>query len=239
MPHSRIMARASWVTCWMSLAAPEETSFMAFASAMRPPQMMRMVAWIHLREYPMRSFSGREKVAPPEAPRGMMVTLWRGSASFMSAWRTAWPASWYATSSFSSFSRTRERLARPNLTLSRASSRSSCSMKSLLCMVAPMAASLMMAARSAPENMGVPRASFLRSTFGPSFTFDVWTWRISRRPLTSGRGTSIWRSKRPGRMRAGSRTSGRFVAAMTMTPSPDSKPSISTRIALSVCSRSS
>ena len=38
---------------------------------------------------------------------------------------------------------------------------------------------------------------------------------------------------------AGSRTSGRLVAAMRMTPSLDSKPSISTSKALRVCSRSS
>ena len=40
-------------------------------------------------------------------------------------------------------------------------------------------------------------------------------------------------------MSAGSSTSGRFVAAITMTPSLGVKPSISTRMALSVCSRSS
>ncbi len=47
------------------------------------------------------------------------------------------------------------------------------------------------------------------------------------------------RSKRPGLNRAGSSTSGRLVAAMRMTPSLDSKPSISTRSWFSVCSRSS
>ena len=36
--------------------------------------------------------------------------------------------------------------------------------------------------------------------------------------LQSGRSTVTWRSKRPGRRSAGSRTSGRLVAAMTMTP---------------------
>ena len=47
------------------------------------------------------------------------------------------------------------------------------------------------------------------------------------------------RSKRPGRSSAGSRTSGRLVAATTMIPSSVAKPSISTRIAFRVCSRSS
>lgn len=50
---------------------------------------------------------------------------------------------------------------------------------------------------------------------------------------------TTWRSKRPGLRRAASRTSGRLVAAMTMTPSWESKPSISTRRELRVCSRSS
>ena len=39
------------------------------------------------------------------------------------------------------------------------------------------------------------------------------------RPLRSGRGTTMRRSKRPGRWSAGSSTSGRLVAAMRMTPS--------------------
>ena len=55
----------------------------------------------------------------------------------------------------------------------------------------------------------------------------------------SGRSRTTRRSKRPGRRSAGSRMSGRLVAAMTMTLVLVSKPSISTSIWLSVCSRSS
>ena len=55
----------------------------------------------------------------------------------------------------------------------------------------------------------------------------------------SGSGTTIWRSKRPGRSSAGSSTSGRLVAAIITMPSVASKPSISASIWLSVCSRSS
>ena len=62
---------------------------------------------------------------------------------------------------------------------------------------------------------------------------------MSSRPRMSGRSTSTWRSKRPGRSRAGSSVSGRLVAAMTITPLLEPKPSISTSSALSVCSRSS
>jgi len=46
-------------------------------------------------------------------------------------------------------------------------------------------------------------------------------------------------SNRPGRRRAKSRTSTRFVAAITMMPGLSSNPSISAKIWLRVCSRSS
>ena len=78
-----------------------------------------------------------------------------------------------------------------------------------------------------------------RSTSGPSLTLRTWTLRIASRPLMSGRSTTTWRSKRPGRSRAASSVSGRLVAAMMMTPRLESKPSISTSSWLSVCSRSS
>src|SRR5581483_538720 len=67
----------------------------------------------------------------------------------------------------------------------------------------------------------------------------VCTFRIASRPTRSGRWTVTRRSKRPGRSRAGSRTSGRLVAASTMTASRELKPSMATRSWLSVCSRSS
>ena len=46
--------------------------------------------------------------------------------------------------------------------------------------------------------------------------------------MKSGSGTTTCRSKRPGRNSAGSSTSGRLVAATTITPAVPSKPSIST-----------
>ena len=67
----------------------------------------------------------------------------------------------------------------------------------------------------------------------------AWTFKIASRPFTSGRPTRTLRSKRPGRRRAGSRTSLRLVAAMTMIFSFPSKPSISINSWLRVCSRSS
>mmetsp|Transcript_27843 Transcript_27843/g.68663 ORF Transcript_27843/g.68663 Transcript_27843/m.68663 type:complete len:225 (-) Transcript_27843:346-1020(-) len=65
------------------------------------------------------------------------------------------------------------------------------------------------------------------------------TLRMATRPAESGRSTGTRRSKRPGRVSAASRTSARLVAAITITPRFPSKPSISVRIWLSVCSRSS
>ena len=55
----------------------------------------------------------------------------------------------------------------------------------------------------------------------------------------SGKPTVTVLSNLPGLKRAGSKTSGRLVAATTIMPSEPSKPSISTSIWLSVCSRSS
>mmetsp|Transcript_6931 Transcript_6931/g.28423 ORF Transcript_6931/g.28423 Transcript_6931/m.28423 type:complete len:252 (-) Transcript_6931:285-1040(-) len=65
------------------------------------------------------------------------------------------------------------------------------------------------------------------------------TFRMRMRPATSGRSTVTWRSKRPGRRSALSSTSGRLVAASTITPVLPSKPSISVSSWLMVCSRSS
>ena len=62
---------------------------------------------------------------------------------------------------------------------------------------------------------------------------------MALRARSSGRSTRMRRSKRPGRSSAGSRTSGRLVAARTTTSSFRSKPSISESSWFSVCSRSS
>ena len=63
--------------------------------------------------------------------------------------------------------------------------------------------------------------------------------RTASRPRMSGLSTSTCRSKRPGRISAGSSTSGRLVAAMMMMALRGSKPSISASSWLRVCSRSS
>ena len=68
-----------------------------------------------------------------------------------------------------------------------------------------------------------------RSRPGASLTSRTCTLRIFSRPLRSGRSSTTCRSKRPGRSSAGSRISGRFVAAKIMTPIWVSKPSSSAR----------
>jgi len=65
---------------------------------------------------------------------------------------------------------------------------------------------------------GVRRAMISRSTPVPIFTSREWTFRTASRPLRSGSETTICRSNRPGRSRAGSITSGRLVAAIRMMP---------------------
>mmetsp|Transcript_20549 Transcript_20549/g.53751 ORF Transcript_20549/g.53751 Transcript_20549/m.53751 type:complete len:387 (-) Transcript_20549:375-1535(-) len=112
-------------------------------------------------------------------------------------------------------------------------------MPSLLRRPVRMAASFSRLARSAPEKPGVRRAMVSRLTSSRSFLLRACTFRISRRPFWSGTSTDTWRSKRPGRSRAGSRMSARLVAAMTMMPVLPSKPSISVSSWFSVCSRSS
>src|ERR1700693_3511158 len=141
--------------------------------------------------------------------------------------------------SFSDSESTMDSRRWPSRTRSRAVSKSAMAMSRLPRRTAWSAASLTRLARSAPLMPGVPRATTLRSTSEAIRLPLQWTCRIGRRSSRSGSGTTIWRSKRPGRSSAGSRMSGRLVAAIITTPSAVSKPSISESIWLSVCSRSS
>mmetsp|Transcript_23764 Transcript_23764/g.66801 ORF Transcript_23764/g.66801 Transcript_23764/m.66801 type:complete len:453 (-) Transcript_23764:93-1451(-) len=102
-----------------------------------------------------------------------------------------------------------------------------------------MAASFMRFWRDAPEKPMAREAIASKSTSGASGLSRQWTLRISTLPALSGRSTGTRRSKRPGLNKALSRMSARFVAAMTITPVFPEKPSISVRIWLRVCSRSS
>ena len=101
------------------------------------------------------------------------------------------------------------------------------------------AASLSTFAKSAPVKPGVRLAISARSTSSAIGLFLECTLRICSRPARSGAPTPIWRSNLPGRNKAGSKTSGRLVAAIKITLVSESKPSISTSSWFKVCSRSS
>ena len=80
------------------------------------------------------------------------------------------------------------------------------------------AASLSTLARSAPLKPGVRRATDIRLTSCASGFAARVHLQDALAADQVGASTWIWRSKRPGRSRAGSSTSGRLVAAMRMTP---------------------
>src|SRR5438477_74116 len=159
--------------------------------------------------YLCSSSSGRYAVIPSARPRGMIVTLCSGSEPGRLSDTSACPASWYAMRRRSSSDKTRLRRSRPSITLSFASSRSRMSTTALLRRAASSAASFTMFASSAPARPAVPLAMRSRSTPDPRGILRVCTRRICSRPFTSGMSTTLWRSKRPGRSRAGSRISGR------------------------------
>src|SRR6266487_6474540 len=241
MPYCVTMRRATSVACWMSCDAPVVTFSgpNTSSSATRPPYAMARRDRMDCLVYLCSSSSGRYAVIPSARPRGMIVTLCRGSEPGTLSDTRACPASWYAMRRRSSSDRTRLRRSRPSISLSFASSRSCMSTTALLRRAASSAPSFTTLASSAPARPGVPRAMRSRSTPAPRGILRVCTRRICSRPFTSGMSTTIWRSKRPGRRSAGSRMSGRLVAASRMTPSFDSKPSISTSNWFRVCSRSS
>ena len=75
---------------------------------------------------------------------------------------------------------------------------------------------------------GVPRATTLEvDVGGDALALAVHVEDGEALVGYSGSGTTTWRSKRPGRSSAGSRMSGRLVAAIITMPVVASKPSIS------------
>ena len=169
----------------------------------------------------------------------MMVTWWTGSAPGVERMTTAWPASWNAVRRFSLSLITLLFFLGPAMTLVMASSRSSIWISEPLRLAVSSAASFIMFSMSAGVKPGVRLARTFRSTSLPSGLFLECTRNTASLPLMSGVPIVTSRSKRPGLKMAGSRTSGRLVAASTMMPSLTPKPSISTSSWLRVCSRSS
>ena len=69
---------------------------------------------------------------------------------------------------------------------------------------------------SAPDRSSFDEMNSSRSTSSMSAMRAVWMRNTMRRVAISGRGNSILRSIRPGRIRAGSSVSMRLVAMMTL-----------------------
>mmetsp|Transcript_67326 Transcript_67326/g.152339 ORF Transcript_67326/g.152339 Transcript_67326/m.152339 type:complete len:202 (+) Transcript_67326:218-823(+) len=86
-------------------------------------------------------------------------------------------------------------------------------------------ASVQTALMSAPERSSFAITNTSRSTSSESVMREVWMPKMWRLVLMSGRGNSIFRSMRPGRIRAGSKDSILFVAMITLTSPRSSKPS--------------
>ena len=85
--------------------------------------------------------------------------------------------------------------------------------------VASSAASLTRLARSAPVKPGRERGDLLEVDVGGELhLLRVHLQDLRCGPVLSGRSTSTWRSKRPARSSAGSRISGRLVAASSTRP---------------------
>src|ERR1700760_4281287 len=127
----------------------------------------------------------------------------------------------------------------PSSTRSRALSKSAATRVVRPARTAVTAASLTRLARSAPENPGVAAATWSRAASGPRVLPPAWEARMAARSARPGSGTITSRSNRPGRRSAGSRASGRLVAASTTTPPASSNPSLSASSWFRVCSRSS
>ena len=114
------------------------------------------------------------------------------------------------------------------VTFTMASSISFIPISLIFLLAASSAASFNTFSRSAPAKPDVFFAIVFRSTSSANFFFFACTSNICSLAFTSGADTTIWRSNLPGLNNALSNTSGRFVAASTITPSFVPNPSIST-----------
>ena len=130
-------------------------------------------------------------------------------------------------------------LAGPINTLSWASSISAIVIAFLFLLTVSKAASFNRFSRSAPENPTVLLARLDSVIFGANVFPFACTPSISSLPFASGRLTVTCLSNLPGLSKAGSSTSGLFVAAIIIIPSLAPNPSISVSNWLRVCSLSS
>mmetsp|Transcript_4096 Transcript_4096/g.7751 ORF Transcript_4096/g.7751 Transcript_4096/m.7751 type:complete len:347 (-) Transcript_4096:280-1320(-) len=106
-----------------------------------------------------------------------------------------------------------------------ASMKSSCCISVPSLLSASIPASTHTALSWAPLKSSQDRASSSNATSADTFIFLEWIFMTWARADSEGWGSSIFLSSRPERRRAGSRTSGRLVAAMTLIMSLLEKPS--------------
>mmetsp|Transcript_53306 Transcript_53306/g.153798 ORF Transcript_53306/g.153798 Transcript_53306/m.153798 type:complete len:255 (+) Transcript_53306:870-1634(+) len=124
--------------------------------------------------------------------------------------------------------------SRPTTTRSKACSRYRMGMAARPSAEDRTAAMLRMLKRSAPVMPAVRRARVVSSTCRSRVSFLAYISKISMRPLRSGTGTTTILSSLPGRVKALSKDSGKFVAQITTMPLFCSKPSSSTKSWFSV-----
>mmetsp|Transcript_109305 Transcript_109305/g.308444 ORF Transcript_109305/g.308444 Transcript_109305/m.308444 type:complete len:319 (-) Transcript_109305:993-1949(-) len=230
MPKFMTMRRARPVACRRSDVQPAVTfrGPKISSSAALPPINTSRRAWSSKSRSEYFSRSGMLHVMPSALPRGMIVALCTGSAPMLPMETSVWPPSWYAVRRFSwsliGFAR-----SKPTTTRSKASSKYLMGTPERFSAEERTAAMLRMLKRSAPVMPAVRRASVSSSTFLSSTNLDAYICKISVRPFKSGIGTTTCLSRRPGRVSALSKDSGKFVAQMTTTPLFWSKPSNSTK----------
>mmetsp|Transcript_123330 Transcript_123330/g.348485 ORF Transcript_123330/g.348485 Transcript_123330/m.348485 type:complete len:300 (+) Transcript_123330:769-1668(+) len=243
MPYTATIEYAILVTLSRSSAAPVEMRPTKSSSAARPPKDTAILSRMASFEY--RLISSGKYCAKPRAPllRGTMETFNKGSACSRNQPAMAWPDSCKATVRLSFSDIMLLCFGRPPSTLSVARSKSCISTTGELLRAAKIADSLQMLAMSLPAKPGVSAAirfaTLSRLRDSESVTGFKCTMKMDSRSRKSGLSMAICRSKRPGRVSAGSKMSARFVPASTTTPVPEEKPSISTSIWFSVFSRSS
>mmetsp|Transcript_84434 Transcript_84434/g.243736 ORF Transcript_84434/g.243736 Transcript_84434/m.243736 type:complete len:294 (+) Transcript_84434:945-1826(+) len=237
------MAYAICVTLCKSSAAPVEIFPTRSSSAARPPKLTAILSKIT--SFEKRLISLGRYWAKPSAPldRGTMDTFSKGSECSRNQPTIACPDSCMATDRRSSLLIKLFCFGRPPITRSVACSKSCISTLPAFRRAAKMAASLQMFAMSLPTKPGVRAAMRLAmleaSRSSDNCTGFRWTVKMDSRSAKSGLSMAICLSRRPGRIRAGSKMSTRFVPARTTTPVPEEKPSISTSIWLRVFSLSS
>ena len=201
---------------------------------------MSILAWSIFFDMWLMSLSGWERTRPRALLCGTIVAWWTGNEFEVARATIACPASWNAVLSFSSWYMTSS-LSGPKLTKSLALLKCSLVRTVAFSSIDPINLALFTKlAKSAPVNPIVICARVCGLMSAASLFEGIASKSLEmiflRPSMSGGLKTKVW-SNRPGRRIAGSKRSGAFVAANTITTGglvffPNSlvlKPSISTR----------